>query len=130
MSHDELREWYADYLEACNRHDLTELRTRIAPNVRRSHLPGGVDAWIDGLAVLFRGFPNWQWQRVAVIVEGDRLAAHLRASGTHAGEFHHTAPTGAHVNVAEFAMYRIIEGRITEYAGTGDNMELLRQLRS
>lgn len=51
----ELREWYADFLEACNRHDLDAIRGFVGPAVRRAHLPGGVDAFVDDLADLFHG---------------------------------------------------------------------------
>jgi predicted ester cyclase len=128
VSPDDARAWYADYLDVCNRHDLGELRTLIDPAVRRAHLPGGVDAWIDDLRSLFEAFPDFRWKRVSVLVEEDRIAAHLRASGTHRGAFRGIAPTGRHVNVAEFGMYRIANGRIVECAGT-DAAELLAQLQ-
>lgn len=128
MSPDEMREWYAEYLDVCNRHDLAAIRGLLAPDVRRAHLPSGADAWIAGLEEVFHGFPDYRWKRVAVIVEGDRIAAHLRASGTHSGAYRLIPPTGRHVNVAEFAMYRLAEGRIVEYAGTADDLELLAQL--
>lgn len=128
MTPDELRAWYEDYLDACNRHDLAAIREHLAPDVRRAHLPRGADAWVDDIADLFRAFPDYQWKRITVVVEGDRLAAHLRARGTHRGAFRGVAPTGAHVNVAEFAFYRIAGGRIHEYAGTADDAELLAQL--
>lgn len=123
-----MREWYADYLDACNRHDFDAIRSFVDPSVRRAHLPGGADAWIAHMAELFRGFPDWRWRRIQLVVEGDRLAAHLRASGTHRGLFNGIAPTGRHANVAEFAMYRVANGRITEYSGTADSHELLAQL--
>jgi predicted ester cyclase len=131
VSPDELREWFSDYLDACNRHELTELRSFVAPEVRRAHQPGGADTWVADLADLFTAFPDFQWKRISVIVEGDRVAAHLRAGGTHRGTFHGIAPTGRHVNVAEFGMYRVVNGRITDYAGTAGGAggaELLAQL--
>jgi predicted ester cyclase len=97
--------------------------------VRRAHLPRGAEAWIDGVADVFRAFPDYQWKRITVLVEGERLAAHLRARGTHRGSFAGVPATGRHVNVAEFAFYRIVAGRITEYAGTADDAALLAQLR-
>lgn len=124
----EIREWYAEYLDACNRHDLAEIRSFVAPDVRRAHLPGGADAWIDDLADLFHGFPDWQWRRIQLIVEDDRVAAQLRGSGTHLGPFRGIAPTRRRANVAEFAMYRIQKGRIVEFSGT-DPLELLALLR-
>jgi predicted ester cyclase len=107
-----MREWLADYLEAANRHDLDAVRALVDPAVRRAHLPGGADAWIADLAALFQSFPDWQWRRIQVIVEDDRLAVHLRASGT--------SPAGRHVNIAEFGFFRVVAGRVTEYTGTAD----------
>lgn len=124
-----MREWFAEYLEACNRHDLETIRSFLDPAVRRAHLPGGADAWIDGVAELLRAFPDWQWRRIQLVVEDDRVAAHLRAGGTHVGEFRGITPTRRHVNVAEFGMYRIVNGRITEFTGTADHIELLSQLQ-
>lgn len=124
-----MREWFAEYLEACNRHDLEAIRSFLDPAVRRAHLPGGADAWIDGVAELLRAFPDWQCRRIRLVVEDDWLAAHLRAGGTHVGEFRGITPTRRHVNVAEFGMYRIVNGRITEFTGTADHIELLSQLQ-
>ena len=124
----ETREWYAEYLEACNRHDLAAIRSFIDPAVRRAHLPAGSEAWIGDMADLFHAFPDWRWRRIQIIVEDDRLAVHLRAGGTHLGVFRGIAPTRRHANVAEFAMYRVAKRRIVEFSGTADNVELLSQL--
>lgn len=124
----EMRDWYADYLDACNRHDLDAIRSFLDPSVRRAHLPGGADAWVADVAEFFRAFPDWRWRRIQILVEDDRIAVHLRASGTHLGEFHGIAPTRRHVNVAEFAMYRVAKGRFAEYSGTSEHAELLGQI--
>ena len=129
MTPDELRWWFEDYLDVCNRHDLAGVRERVAPDVRRAGAPGGADAWVRDLETLLVAFPDYRWKRIAVVVEGDRLAAHLRTRGTHRGDLLGARPTGRHVGVAEFGFYRIVRGRITEYAGTGDTAALLAQLR-
>ena len=123
-----MRDWLADYLEACNRHDLDALRSMIDPGVRRAHRPGGVDAWLADLAELYRAFPDWQVRRIQLVIEDDRLAVHLRAGGTHTGSYRGIAPTGRHANVAEFAFYRLVSGRIAEFTGSTD-AELVAQLR-
>jgi predicted ester cyclase len=124
---DELRWWFDDYLDVCNRHDLAGLRELIAPDVRRAGAPGGADAWVQDVEALLAAFPDHRWKRISVVVEGERLAAHLRTRGTHRGAFRGVRATGRHVGVAEFGFYRIVRGRITEYAGTGDEA-LLAQL--
>jgi len=123
----EMREWYAEYLDACNRHDLDRIRSFVSPTVRRAHLPGGADAWIADLADLFQGFPDWRWRRIQLVIEEDAIAAHVRGSGTHVGPFRGIAPTRRHANVAGFAFYRVANGRITESSGSGDE-ELLAQI--
>jgi predicted ester cyclase len=125
-----MREWFAEYLEALNRHDLDAIREFVDPAVRRAHLPGGVEAWLTDLAEFFRAFPDWRWRRIQLIVEDDRIAAHLRGNGTHAGAFRGIAPTRRHPNVAEFGMYRVQNGRIVEFVGTTDHAELLAQLQA
>ncbi len=121
--------WYADYLEACNRHDLEAIRSFIDPNVRRAHLPGGVDAWMTDVIELLDAFPDWQVRRIQLVVEDDRIAAHVRASGTHTGSFRGIRATRRHVNVAEFGFLRVARGRIVEFAGTTDHASLVAQLR-
>lgn len=116
----ETREWFQEFLDALNRHDLVVLRDFLAPDVRRAHLPAGADAWISDYADLLGGFPDWQWRRIQVVVEDDRIAVHLRGSGAHTGVFGGLAATRRRVSIASFAMYRIARGRIVEASGTAD----------
>lgn len=117
----ELHAWHADFLDACNRHDLSAIGEFIDPQVRRAHQPSGIDAWLDDLAMLFRAFPDWKWRRIQLVAEDDRIAAHLRGNGTHLGEYRGIAPTRAHANVAEFWILRVRRGRVTEVTGSGDH---------
>jgi len=119
--------WFGDYLDACNRHDLGAVRSLVDSGVRRAHLPGGVDAWVADLADLFTAFPDWRWKRIQLLVDDDRLAVHLRGSGTHVGPFRGVAPTQRRVNVAEFGFYRVAGGRAIEVTGSGDD-EVLRAI--
>ena len=123
----QLRDWFDDYLDACNRHDLPAFRELIDPSVRRAHLPSGADAWIADLDALFTGFADWRWKRIQLVIEEDRIAAHLRGSGTHTGDYRGISATRRHVNVAEFAFLRLAKGRVVEFTGSGDD-ELQAQL--
>lgn len=124
-----MREWFGEYLDACNRHDLDAIRSFVDPKVRRAHLPGGADAWVADLDDLFHAFPDWRWRRIQLVVEDDAIAAHLRGSGTHLGAFRGIPATRRHANVAEFAIYRVTNGRIAEFSGSSGDPELLAQLR-
>lgn len=120
----ETREWFAEVLDALNRHDLDDLRGFLQPGVRRAHLPAGADAWIEEYADLLHGFPDWQWKRIQLLVEDDRLAVHLRGGGTHTGVFAHIAATRRRVSIASFAMWRVEHGRIAEASGTDDAAQI------
>lgn len=115
-----MREWFADFLEALNRHDVERVRGFLHPSVRRAHLPAGADAWMTDYENLLHGFPDWQWKRIQLVVEDDRLAVHLRGGGSHTGPFAFAAPTRTRVSIASFAMYRVQHGRIVEASGTDD----------
>ena len=115
-----MREWVQEFLDTLNRHDPEALRDLLAPDVRRAHLPAGADAWVSDYADLLHGFPDWQWRRIQVIVEDDRLAVHLRGGGAHTGIFEGIAPTRRRVSIPSFAMYRVVHGRIVEASGTDD----------
>jgi len=125
-----MHEWFAELLDALNRHDLDDVREFLATDVRRAHLPAGADAWIADLADLLHGFPDWRWRRIQVVVEDDRLAVHLRGSGTHVGAYRHVDATRRRVNVAQFAIYRVVGRRIVEASGTDDADAILGQLAS
>ncbi|MFJ4036687.1 ester cyclase [Microbacterium sp. NPDC090007] len=120
----ETREWFGEFLDALNRHDVEAVRTFLHPAVRRAHLPAGAEAWIADYAELLHGFPDWQYKRIQVLVEDDRLAVHLRGGGTHTGPFALVPATRRRVNIAAFAMYRLERGRIVEATGTDDAAQL------
>lgn len=120
LSPDALHAWFEDWLDALNRHDLDAVGGLLHPDVRRAGAPRGSAAWLRDLAELLAAFPDQRWKRIAVVVEGDRLAAHTRTRGTHRGTWRAVRSTGRRVSSAEFGFFRVQHGRIAEYAGGAD----------
>jgi predicted ester cyclase len=87
----------------------------------------------DDYAANLRGwieaFPDFRWELRHLLVDGDWIAAHFLASGTHRGTFRGVAATGRGVTVRELALYRIEDGRIAEVWGTVDELGVLEQIR-
>ena len=77
---------------------------------------------------LMEAFPDVKLTVADLVKDGDRLAARVTVEGTHKGEFLGIKPTGKTVRVANFAMYRIENGKIVETWSLVDVAALRRQL--
>jgi predicted ester cyclase len=90
----------------------------------------GLDAYVEGLRIVVRAFPDYRWELRRLVVEPPWIAAHLDDTGTHRGEFFGIPATGRSVSTPEFAFYRIHTGRIAEVWGMAFHVPLLDQLRA
>jgi predicted ester cyclase len=93
---------------------------------------GGGDSTAAGFktqARLFRvAFPDGRSHIDDLIAEGDRVVARWTDGGTHRGEWMGIAPTGKRVTMTGVDIYRIENGRITDFWCSEDEFGLLRQL--
>ena len=79
-------------------------------------------------AMVRAGFPDWHSDLHLLIAEGDLVAEHFTASGTHGGELMGVAPTGREMHLKGINIFRISDGRIVERWGRLDDFGLLQQL--
>jgi steroid delta-isomerase-like uncharacterized protein len=77
---------------------------------------------------LHKAFPDIRFTIVDQVAEGDKVATHWTASGTHKGEFRGLAPTGKRFTVTAIDIDRIVNGRVSECWSNMDELSLLRQL--
>ena len=79
---------------------------------------------------VFTAFPDWRFEVVELLVEGDGAAVRWRARGTFAGpgSFMGFEPNGARVDVQGMDMLRIRDGRIARNDAYMNGAELARQL--
>jgi steroid delta-isomerase-like uncharacterized protein len=73
-------------------------------------------------------FPDIHFDCQAIIADGDHVAAHWLASGTHQGDLMGLPPTGKSVTVSAIEIYRLAGGKIAEQWVVVDNTSMLRQL--
>jgi steroid delta-isomerase-like uncharacterized protein len=59
-------------------------------------------------------FPDWRFQVLGLIAEGDRVVAHMPYSGTHRRAVVGVDSTGRSCTVDEIVIFRIAEGKIVE----------------
>jgi steroid delta-isomerase-like uncharacterized protein len=73
-------------------------------------------------------FPDWHNRVDEIFAIEDRVVTRMTWTGTHRGELGGVLPTGAHVEYAGAAFFRLAEGLIEEAWVVGDTQELWRAL--
>jgi predicted ester cyclase len=74
------------------------------------------------------GFPDYTFELLDLVAEGDRVVARMPWTGTHTGPVLDLAPTGRRVEVDEIVIFRIAGGRIAEAWEVWDEHAMRRQL--
>jgi predicted ester cyclase len=107
--------------EVVNRRDDTVLDELAEADVARA-----ARRWISP----FRSsFPDFQMEVVDLVAEGDRVVAHFRCSGTHAGPWLGHPATGRRFqDVDEIYIFSVCDGRLSSAVAVEDNLTRLRQL--
>lgn len=73
-------------------------------------------------------FPDWRFELLSLVAEGDRVVAHMPYSGTFSHPIMGIAPTGRSARVDEMVIFRIAEGKIAEAWEVYDESGMWRQL--
>ena len=127
---------YASYnLDVWDSHHPDALAKYVASDARvHSMTPGivggaGLDYLKARAASLLKAFPDVKFVIEDFIQEGDRLAARVTLEGTHRAEFAGIPATGKRMKVYDFAMYRIVDGKITDIWSLIDVQAMRDQLQ-
>lgn len=121
--------------DGVNAHNLKVFREMLAPDYARhsqatTEAPEirGVDAMEEFLKASFTAFPDWHETIELMIAEGDKVAYITTGTGTHAGPMGDIPPTGKRIEVTNYAVQRIENGRIAETWIGWDNLAAFIQL--
>ena len=90
--------------------------------------PDGAEGARQAAKLFRQAFPDWRSDDLHMIAEGDLVAEHFVAHGTHRGSVTSESPTGQHVVLRGINIFRIADGKIVERWGRLDDLGLLRQL--
>jgi predicted ester cyclase len=91
-------------------------------------LPDGPDGIRQAAGLFRRAFPDWRSDDLHLIAEGDLVAEHFVAHGTHRGSVMGEAPTGQDVVLRGINLFRVADNKIVERWGQLDDLGLLQQL--
>ncbi len=88
----------------------------------------GPDGAIAFIPVARRAFPNYRFEILDQIAEGDKVATRWRIVGTHEGPFQGTPPSGKRVTLTGITIFRLADGRLVEGWTNEDTFGLLQQI--
>ncbi|MDQ3587130.1 MAG: ester cyclase [Actinomycetota bacterium] len=120
------------YDEVMNKGDLDRISELCTEDVVDHEAPPDMPKGIEGVKAfvqMFReGFPDLQAMMEDSVAEGDRVAARVRFTGTHDGEFMGVPASGNRVDVEAIDIVRIVDGKCAEHWGVTDNLALMQQI--
>jgi steroid delta-isomerase-like uncharacterized protein len=112
--------------------DLGAVDEYLADDFVHHDPPFGASADREGMrgaGAMFRAaFPDWHSDLHLLVGEGDIVAEHFTASGTHQGEVMGVPGTGRTIELSGINIFRIKDGRIVERWGRLDDLGFLQQL--
>jgi steroid delta-isomerase-like uncharacterized protein len=91
--------------------------------------PATRDGFRAGTAAMRAAFPDLAIRPVKIIEEGDKVAAVVRISGTHHGEFIGNEATGRAFEIDAIDILRVKDSKLCEHWGVIDTEQMLAQLR-
>ena len=121
------------YEEVVNTGELDRVEEFCAQDfVDHEEGPPGTPDGIEGVKAfvkMFRdGFPDMRTSLEDVLEDGDEVAARVKMTGTHGGEFMGVPPSGNRVEIEWIDIVRIVDGKAVEHWGVTDNMSLMQQI--
>lgn len=121
--------------EGVNAHNLEVFREMLAADYARhsqatTETPEirGVEAMLDFLRANFAAFPDWHEEIELMIAEDDMVAYITTGTGTHTGPMGDIPPTGRTIEVTNYIVQRIANGKIAETWIGWDNLAALTQM--
>jgi predicted ester cyclase len=88
----------------------------------------GFEGWKLFFTMFHTAFPDMHYTVENILAEGDMVAMHVTARGTHQGEFMGIAPTGTEVTWTETHIGRFENGKLVEHWGNSDDLGMMEQL--
>ena len=132
MSREENKNVVRRYQEIYNSNDLERLTEVVSEDLLTPNIMPGIPPGLEGAKaahrIMLAGFPDYQTIIEDLIAENDQVAARIRMTGTHRGEFIGVPPTGRHISFTGIYIARIANGKIVEHWGEEDSVSLLQQL--
>jgi predicted ester cyclase len=82
----------------------------------------------DLIRAFYAAFPDYTHTPEEILSIGDRVVLRTTNRATHSGDFQNIAPTGRRITFGQIAIYRVVDGKISEIWEEADLWGLMQQL--
>jgi len=82
------------------------------------------------VSALHRAFPDLRVVAQQLVADGDLVAVHATAGGTHLGIYEGVPPTGRRWTATFTGIYRVFDGSIVDFWETWDGLAILEQIKA
>lgn len=128
VSNDTVRDFYHRYVAAANARDFDTIDTLMHDSILLNGQPVQKEEALAAFKWLTDTVPDYVWHIEDLFVDGNRIAARLRDTGTPAKTFFGAEPTGASIDFTEFASYKLRDGLFSEMWYLLDTAKITEQL--
>ena len=132
MSIEENKKIVRRYQDIYNSNDLDYLTEVVSEDLLTPNIMSGIPHGLEGAKaahrIMLAGFPDYQTIIEDMIAEGDKVAARIKMTGTHTGEFIGIPPTGKQRAFTGIDIARRANSKIVEHRSEEDGVSLLQQL--
>ena len=90
--------------------------------------PGGIEGIREFVQTFRTGFPDLRVEVESAVQEDDMIAARVRYTGTHEGDFMGIAPSHNRIDIECIDMVRLEGEKCAEHWGVTDNLGLMQQI--
>ncbi|WP_171121793.1 MULTISPECIES: ester cyclase [unclassified Ruegeria] len=91
---------------------------------------GGIEGLKQGYASFLRAFPDLHASVEALIAEGEKVVAYKTLRGTHSDDWLGVPATGSEVEFKIISIYKVKDGKLSEFWGLQDEVSLRQQLEN
>jgi len=121
------------FLDTYEAHDLDRLWTFYSkdckfPVLERFGMEPSWERYKIFMATFIDAFPDVHHIIDKLVTDGDNIWALYTVTGTHRGALRGIKPTGKQVRYPIVAMYRVVNGLITEADFISDDLRMMRQI--
>ncbi|MFC7882996.1 ester cyclase [Streptomyces sp. NPDC057376] len=128
MSDTDLRDFYQRYVDALNAREFDRMDEFVHESIVMHSEPSSRTALVAQLNSIVDAVPDFHWEVQELAINGDSIAVRAINTGTPAKEWLGAAPTGKAIEIVEYAIYRVHDGKFLHMSAVHDAETMQKQL--